>query len=206
MLNRDRRLFFCAYLTGKLHESMDLFKIRVQADQEIRDKLLPKLPNRAQSALRRLNAHFGGGNSSIPDVRNKLAFHNRDDEDLIEQSFQTLPSEEVWDFFLAPSIANTFYHASELVMTQAAIGLVRAKGDNAVAFDRLLKDITQVAGWIGDLFGEIIAEIAGKLDVPTEEHDIPDPLKLSEIYAPFFLDEDDLRVSRDELRAKTVTT
>jgi hypothetical protein len=200
-------LILLRLLIGKLHEGWLLFQRRVQANTEFRSALLTAISPAARAALIRLNAHFGGG-SPLPDIRNKLAFHSRDDDDLVEKSFHALPADENWDFYLGNSIANTFYHASELVMTRSSIDLVRDDGDVNAGFDELLGQSTSVAGDIGILFAEIIAEIGGAkfADVPMETFEVPHALKLSDFSLPYFLDEDDLRQSRDELKAKKSTS
>jgi hypothetical protein len=48
-------------LIGKLHEAWLLFGKRVQANRDVANKLLPDLSPEAQTALKELNRHFGGG-------------------------------------------------------------------------------------------------------------------------------------------------
>jgi hypothetical protein len=98
-------------LTGKLHEAWELFRTRVQSDPAISKTYLPQLGPRANTALQALKRHFGQG-SVLTAIRNKVAFHYSDKEDLREASFQALPPSEPLQFYLSKTVGNTFYHAS----------------------------------------------------------------------------------------------
>jgi hypothetical protein len=80
-------------LVGQLHEAWELFKKRVQADRPLFYKYVPQLDNDGAAALANLNRHFGAG-SPVTKIRNKVAFHYSDDDNLTEQSFQAVADTE----------------------------------------------------------------------------------------------------------------
>jgi hypothetical protein len=94
---------------------------------------------------------------------------------------------ENWAFYLGDSLANTFYHASELVMTRAAIDLVEAQNPKVVGngFDNLCRLSTTVAHHVTTLFGEIMAEIIDQ-ELPDQEAD-PIEIDAPEKFFTFFL-------------------
>jgi hypothetical protein len=72
-------------LTGKLHEAWELFKHRVQADRPLAAKYVRQLDDDGATALDKLKKHFGKG-SPLTEIRNKIAFHYNDCDNLAEQS------------------------------------------------------------------------------------------------------------------------
>jgi hypothetical protein len=182
-------LIFLRLLVGKLHEAWLLFQKRVQADRTLRAKLLPQLDEaEGATALKALNGHFGRG-SPLTDIRNKLSFHYTDDDNLTEENFQQLSDSEPWEFYLA-SAGNTFYYASELVMTASATQL--ASGNTTVSVDQAFKSLCDVAieatKNLTCLFDELIAALVESipdLEEPTTE-ELPDGPKLSEFCLPYF--------------------
>jgi hypothetical protein len=82
-------------LIGKLHEAWDLFTAHFQKDRGIATKYRPRLEPEATAALEYLRKHFGKG-SPLTRIRNKLAFHYKDEGDLIENNFNNLSATEPW--------------------------------------------------------------------------------------------------------------
>lgn len=122
IIHHGQALIVMRLLIGKLHAAWELFTRRVLSSKRISAEYLPGLPEDALEALAYLKRHFGAG-SPLTTIRNKLSFHSSDDDNLLEESFQALPASEQWDFYLGDEIANTFYYASELVMTKTAAEL-----------------------------------------------------------------------------------
>jgi hypothetical protein len=116
-------------LIGKLHEAWELFKVRAQSNKDISEKYLKELDEEAAVALKALNEYFGKKNA-VTEIRNKVAFHYKDEDDLIETNFQRLPETEPWEFYLSKTHGNTFYYASEMVATGSALSLA-GKTDEA---------------------------------------------------------------------------
>jgi len=83
-------------LIGQLHEAWELFKKRVQADRLFAEKYLAQLDADGNAALNNLNNHFG--KSPLTQIRNKIAFHYKDNDNLTEQSFQLVADTEPLEF------------------------------------------------------------------------------------------------------------
>lgn len=186
-------LILTRVLIGKLHEAWELFKLRVQADKQMRSKFLDNQNAERLALLERLNKHFGG-KSPLTAIRNQLSFHYTDKTNLVEENFQHLSDSEPWEFYLAETVGNSFYWASELVTTA---GMVRLASPGACGqpddFGRLLDVAREVAGDITELFQQILADMMEAMEVEAVGVDVGPPATLSLLTLPFFLDEDDLR-------------
>jgi hypothetical protein len=196
-------------LIGKLHEAWLLFGKRVQTNRDIANKLLPNLSPEAQTALTELNRHFGGG-TPLADIRNKISFHYKDEDNLIEDNFQRLSDTEPWEFYLTGMVFNSFYYASELVVMGSVLKLVNpnignddASGNvitDESAFTELCEEVKLMSGHITELFGglmgSIVATCIANVDVKIETH--PDGPPISRFSLPFYFDEDDIRRQRTE--------
>jgi hypothetical protein len=187
-------------LIGKLHEAWELFKARAQSNKDISEKYLRALDEEAAAALKALNEYFGKKNA-VTEIRNKVAFHYKDKDNLIEANFQRLPETEPWEFYLSKTHGNTFYYASEMVATGSALSLagkideaerVSLAGD-ILAFSELSKDVLDVSKHITMLFSWLISDIltayVPEPEVKVEKFD--DGPKLSEFTLHYFFDEDE---------------
>jgi hypothetical protein len=182
-------IVFLRLLIGKLHEAWLLFRKRVQADRTVREELIPHLETEGEAALKALNRHFGRG-SPLTDIRNKASFHYTDDDNLTEENFQKLSDTEPWEFYLASS-GNTFYYASELVMTASATQLAYS-GDTPANVDQAFKNLCDIAieatRNLTCLFDELIAALVET--IPDLEHatteELPDGPELSKFCLPYF--------------------
>jgi hypothetical protein len=171
---------------GKLHEAWELFKSRVQSDRAIATTYIPRLPPDAAAALQALNRHFGQGNA-LTAIRNKIAFHYLDKENLTEANFQQLARSEPLPFYLGKTEGNSFYHAAELIAQLGAINLMKAPpadpNDNMSAeartFAALCDEIIEVSRHIGGPFGELIAILGQNAVSECITEQIPDGPKLS---------------------------
>ena len=153
-------------LIGKLHEAWDLFRARVLSDRSVAALYLPKLNADANAALESLKRHFGT-QSPLTLIRNRFSFHYKDDWDLVEESFQEVPDDESWQFYLSNIHRNSFFYASELVVAGGVIKLANQTPDpmepylaaSARSFAALCHLINEVSAHIQTLFGESITEI-----------------------------------------------
>jgi len=152
-------------LVGKLHEAWELFKARAQSDKNISEKYLKELDNEAVEALTSLNGYFGKKNA-VTEIRNKVAFHYKDKDNLIEENFQRLPETEPWEFYLSKTHGNTFYYASEMVVTGSALSLAgkidaeqTGLAGDIKAFSELTNDVLEVSKNITTLFSWLISDI-----------------------------------------------
>jgi hypothetical protein len=183
---------------GKLHEAWELFKGRVQSDRAIATTYIPRLPPDAAAALQALNRHFGQGNA-LTAIRNKIAFHYLDKENLTEANFQQLAQSEPLQFYLSRTEGNSFYHAAELIAQLGAINLVKAPtadpndsmSAEVRAFAALCDEIIEVSQHIRELFGELIRILGQDAVSECITEQIPDGPKLSTFSLPYFFDEDD---------------
>ena len=189
---------FIRLLVGKLHEAWELFRARVQSDRAISTTFLPQLRPPAASALAALKKHFGQG-SVLTAIRNNVSFHYSDKANLIEASFQQLPTNEPLQFYLTQTVGNSFYHAGELLAQLSALTFAKAppagpqdtSSDQARAFNTLCTEIIQVSRDMTELFGELIGLLGEDVveSCPTET--LPDGPKLSQFSLPYFFDEND---------------
>jgi hypothetical protein len=188
-------LILMRVLIGKLHEAWELFKKRIQADAQLRAKYLDKLSPEARALLDRVNKHFGAG-SPLTAIRNQLAFHYTDKDGRVEESFQHLSEAEAWEFYLSETVGNSFYWASELVITVGAIRLVTpsARGGHE-PFAQLGDMAIAVAGDLTGLLHELIADMVESMgdDIEAIGVEIGDVAKMTRFHLPFFFDEDGLR-------------
>ena len=175
-------------LMGQLHEAWQLFRKRVQANRPLVDKYASLLDADGAAALRNLNEHFGG-RSPLSKIRNKVAFHYSDDDNLTEQSFHAVAETESLELYLTPYVGNSFYHASELIVMLTAMRMAMS-GDDAKAFSELCRIVIEVSRHITELFGQLMGVIL-KTYMPDLKRTIvnhPDGPKLSTLSLPYFID------------------
>lgn len=187
-------IIFIRLLLGKAFEAWLLFAKRVRGDHAIRDKFIPSLSCEGQAAIKALDKIFGK-NSSIADVRNRLAFHYADEHDLTEVYFNSLEANEPWEFYMGLSPENSFYFASELVMSAMAAHFANKSGptlSSEAALKQLFEVTIEVTRNITFLLNDLIAAIASTFlstDIPSPEmtdEEIPEGPKLSEFSLPYF--------------------
>lgn len=203
-IQAGQTLILLRALIGKLHEAWDLFKKRFQSESQIKYFYLPKLDQKAQDALTKLNRHFGLG-SPLSDVRNRFSFHYRDDHDLAEKSFQEIPETDEWSFYLSNILGNSFYYASELVIVAGVTKLAEPDDEagpylerSVRAFERLCTLAIEVSELIMTLFSECIARIVTER-LPNAELMEPveiDAPALKDVTLPFFIDEQEFTPDR----------
>lgn len=187
-------------LIGKLHEAWELFKARAQSDKDISEKYVTKLEPEAADALKSLNGYFSKKNA-VTEIRNKVAFHYKDKDELIEENFQRLPDTEPWEFYLSKTHGNTFYYASEMVATGTALSIAgkiddaeqASLGGDIKAFSELSSDVLEVSKNITTLFSWLISDIvtAHVTEPNVKIEKFEDGPKLSEFTLPYFFDEDE---------------
>jgi hypothetical protein len=187
-------------LIGKLHEGWELFRAHAQSNKVIAEKYLKNMDTNGAEAREFLNSYFSKKNV-VTEIRNKVAFHYKDKDGLIEQNFQRLPDTEPWEFYLSKTHGNTFYYASEMVATGSALsiaGKINEKdrphlAGDIQAFSELSKVVLDVSRHLTTLFSILISEIitthVTEFEVKTET--FADGPKLSEFAIPYFFDEDE---------------
>jgi hypothetical protein len=196
-------------LIGKLHEAWELFKLRVQSDIAIKAKYIPRLDPDGANALQALNRHFGQG-SALTAIRNKIAFHYTDKQNLTETNFKQLALNEPLMFYLGDTIGHTFFHAAELVVQLGVINLMKvpavdpsdSRPVETRAFGVLCQEIVEVSRDITQLFGSLINMLAEGLGSALSTEKIPDGPKMSTFSLPFFFDENDIASMRSKANAQ----
>jgi hypothetical protein len=186
-------------LVGQLYEAWELFRKRVQAIRPLHDKYVPLLDASGAAALQNLNRHFGG-ETPLTKIRNKVAFHYSDDDNLTEQSFLAVANTEPLEFYLTNQVGNSFYHASELIVMSSAlrIALSGTSNDDAAAFAKLSDIVINVSRDITELFGQLMGVIMEKClpDLETQIENHPDGPQLSTLSLPYFIEFDAVTQSR----------
>jgi len=182
-------------LCGKLHGAWELIQKRVNSNQTFRDKYQPELSPKGASAYRRLKKHFGK-KSPITLIRNNFSFHSYDEHGQIEEVFSYLPNEYPWDFFLTEIDGNTFYFASEMVVTAASLSLLRkSKPDETVDAKKCVKHLNDLTLFVAKLMVIFLSELLTTIidiempDVVAEGVDIGRVPRRSKVSLPFFIDE-----------------
>ena len=187
-------------LIGKLHEAWEMFRTRAQSNRAIAETYIMKLDDEGKSVLKTLNVYFGKKNA-VTEIRNKVSFHYKDDNDLMEENFQRLPDSEPWELYLSKTHGNTFYYASEMVATGSALSIAGKIDPQAgaglqgdiQAFSELSRDVLEVSKNLTTLFSILIAKVIGK-HVPDPEVKIEkwdDGYSLGSFTLPYFFDEDE---------------
>ncbi len=190
-------------LIGKLHEAWELFRTRFLSDRQVAELYLPKLNAEALAALESLKRHFGK-QSPLTLIRNRFSFHYKDDWDRVEESFQEIPDDEPWQFYLSNMNGNSFFYASELVVAGGVIKLASQAPDpsesylaaSARGFEALCDLIIDVSAHIQTLFGECITEIVGHRLSDTQNVgtvELPGLRALRDIEIPFFVDDTEFK-------------
>lgn len=187
-------------LIGKLHEGWELFRARAQSNKDIAKKYLQNMNEDGTAAGKVLNNYFGKKNA-VTEIRNKVAFHYKDKNDLIEMNFQRLPDTEPWEFYLSKTHGNTFYYASEMVATGSAISIAGKideneqanLADDIQAFSELSNVVLDISRHLTTLFSVLIAEIMTRRipEVEVKTETFANGPKLSEFALPYFFDEDE---------------
>ncbi len=203
LVEAGQALIFLRTLIGKLHEASVLLDNRVHNDEKLKERYGLTGRDDLGKAFERLTEFLGKWGKLLAAVRNNVSFHSWDKGGLIEKSFAALSDDEPWDFYLSESHANSFYYASEMVVTRSAIGLTaaakaaptskeaEAKG-LAELFDAMLKGARLVSIFFVAMMVEIIDKCVEE-GLETEEVEIGAVPKMSETDLPFFFEEEDLR-------------
>ena len=181
-------LIFLRLLVGTLHEAWELFRVRLQTNSVLSSKYLPLLSSEASDALENLKKQFGKG-SPITAIRNKIAFHHKDDAELAETAFQVLDENQPWDFYLAKTTGMSFFYASELVVMAGALGLASKADGEKAQFKELCKLTMTMSDEILQLFENLITEIIAKSIGKVQGRIVElDAASFSKLSVPFFID------------------
>lgn len=187
-------MFLLRLLAGKLHESRLMLNNLVGSDREFKRRHQLDGDGPAGASLKRVYQHFNKWGTLLGDVRDET-FHASDKYGLVEKAFAALPYDEPWDFFLSEEVGNSFYFASELVMSRMMIDMTdrgAAAANNKLAEAEALRELHDAAirgaGLMAEAFMalmiSILADFADELERANEE--IPDGPKIEEFHLPYF--------------------
>lgn len=187
-------------LAGKLHEAWELFTKRFYGDAQIKEKYISTLKLNAEiaTALEALGKHFGE-RSPLTTIRNAFSFHYWDEDDLIEKSFQAVPAENAWCFYLSDTTGNCFYFASEMVVAAGVMSAMKVAPDSSEcylnrssrALNELFSLIILVSRQIMVLFEQCITEIVSENFAHAEMKEpisIAGAPSLMKVKIPFFVE------------------
>jgi len=151
-------LLFERLWAGKVHEAWVRFKDQFEADPAIRSKYMQKLEERCGDAEKRINKYFGKTNM-ITELRNSLAFHYPDSQEL-EESFQTLSGQRVWYWYIpeGQEPTNTFFHASEIAAAVATFRTTNLDSFSAAA-KKVFDEVMEISNLVNKVIGAAISMI-----------------------------------------------
>lgn len=145
-------------LFGALAEAWEMVK------RPINQKLIGKdyfedIDPAGQVAYANLKKHFGESNL-LHLLRNKIAYHYPEAAEL-EGAFEDVPEGEDWAWYPSDTINNSFYLASDYVITS---GILRLTGetDTQKAFTKVLRMIVPVSNDMTDFFLYVMRVIVSR--------------------------------------------
>ncbi len=147
-------LMFFRLLAGKLNEANELLRVSYFGTKlsKTYDSLLPP---EAVTALSTVKRYFAGGNI-INSTRKEFAFHYSATN--TGAGLVALPEEEQLDYYVGPTISNTFYYFSEVSVATAMLGQLDREH-----FERFAGEIITIAG-------QFLRLLDGFLGVFTSRH------------------------------------
>ena len=134
-----------------------------------------------------LKSYFSNPNL-IYTVRNSFSFHYSAGE--INQHWQEAAAESNFDFLIGDTYGNTFYQASEIVVTLAILNGINAK-DKSAALKAFLEEVQNIVTLFNDFLSGVMLVILerafGKeLSAVAVIEDVYPRRGLGEIDIPFF--------------------
>jgi hypothetical protein len=110
-------------------------------------------------AYEALKNHFGSSNL-LHRLRNTLVFHMQSSADL-DAAFEDVPEDEDWAWYPSDMINNSFYLASELVIT-AGVLRVTGEADTRKAFEKVMGIVVPISNEITDFFLHLMRAIIAR--------------------------------------------
>jgi hypothetical protein len=125
------------FLFGVTAEAWEMVK-RPAHRKIIGTDYIKNMPQEAVASYDKLNKLFGGSNL-LHRIRNTLAFH-LPAADVVESAFDEVPEDEDWAWYAATNYTNSFYLASDYMITAGIINETDEK-DVAQAFGRVMDEV-----------------------------------------------------------------
>lgn len=149
------------YLLGTTAETWQMLK-RSGHQNIIGQDYIKTMPAEAVASYAQLRKLFGKSNL-LHRIRNRLAFHYPD-ADSVEKAFQSVPENEDWAWYAAPTYHNSFYLASDYIISSGIIAET-GEADVAKAFERVMSEVAvasnELTGFLSHLMGAIVSRHLG---------------------------------------------
>ena len=186
---RGAQMFiFLRTFIGKLHEAWQLYQKLIKKSEVIGKIHLPELDDNESAALKRLKKHFGE-DSPIPKIRNTFSFHYYDEDNKMEDSFQAVPSSEDFNWYISEAAANSFFHASEVVVTNGVIDAYNSSNDNRLEiYGELMNLAVTVSADLQTFFSGLMRVVIKNriIHAHIEVIDEISPINIDDVVFPFY--------------------
>jgi len=143
------------FLFGATAEAWEMVK-RPAHQRLIGTDYIKTMPPDGVAAYESLNKLFGGSNL-LHKIRNTLAFH-LPAAHVVESAFDDVPDDEDWAWYVATSHSNSFYLASDYMITS---GIIKETGepDVAKAFCRAMDEVITASKELIEFFSQLMGAI-----------------------------------------------
>ena len=140
-------------LTGKLYEFWKLLDKAYFCKDGPSKKYAQLLDPDAKDALDQIKKYFSG-NNLIKTVRQKFAFHYSPDQ--IKNGFRQIVENDPLDVYLSSSNFNSLYAFAETIAGRSLLEAINP-GNHREAFEQLIRETSDVSGWINRFLGGCIS-------------------------------------------------
>jgi hypothetical protein len=146
------------FLFGATAEAWEMAR-RPPHQKIIGSEYLKIIPPEGAASYQKLNRLFGKSNL-LHRIRNELAFH-LPSVHTIETAFGEVPEDEDWAWYAATNYSNSFYLASDFVISA---GIIRETGeaDVASAFGRVMDEVITASNELTEFFSYLIGGIVSR--------------------------------------------
>ncbi|QXX75591.1 hypothetical protein [Methylovirgula sp. HY1] len=151
------------FLFGVLAEAWEMVKRPIHQRLIGQDyaEVIELAGKKAHAALKK---HFGESNL-LHRLRNTIAYHHPDGPQLVA-AFEDVPEDEDWAWYPSDTINNSFYLASDLVIT-AGILRVTGETDTTKAFKKVLEIVVPVSNDLTEFLLYVMRAIISRYLDPT---------------------------------------
>ena len=193
-LSAAQSLTILRFLFGALAEAWEMVKRPINQRLIGRDYAGAIEPE-GVAAYEKLKRHFGESNL-LHKLRNTVAYHHPEGDELVA-AFEDVPDDEDWAWYPSDTINNSFYLASDYVISARILKLT-GEADTQKAFEKVMDLIVPVSNELTDFFLYVMRAIVTRhLDASllsprpgtgTKVEGVPNIYKVA---VPFFTHRDD---------------
>jgi hypothetical protein len=145
-------------LFGALAEAWEMVR-RPENQKLIGERYANAIEVEGAAAYDKLKRHFGQSNL-LHKLRNTIAYHHPNGDEL-QAAFEDVPDDEDWAWYPSETRNNSFYFASDLVIS-ASILRVTGEKDTAAAFGKIMSEVVNVSNIMIDFFLYLMRAIVGR--------------------------------------------